>query len=227
MLEAETLADAAGGSAVQVGYPSRAQSRVLSPVAPACVAQDDVEPLLLAHLRAQAGARVELGSEVTGVWAGADGARVALRDVRTGAMRAVHARYVVAADGAHSRVRAAVGVALRGADGRHGRLLDADPRAALGRRRAASPPALLDDAPRCPGRLPAHRRLGPVAGRVPGRGRAGARRGPDRGARPRGRGRARPAGADRALALLLRRGPARVALPLAARCSSPATPRTA
>jgi putative polyketide hydroxylase len=115
MLLAETLADAAGGSAVPVGYPSREQSRVLSPVEPACVAQDDVEPLLLTHLRAQPSARVALGSELTGVWAGPDGARAALRDVRTGAMRAVRARYVVAADGARSAVRRGVGLALRGA----------------------------------------------------------------------------------------------------------------
>jgi putative polyketide hydroxylase len=116
MLQAETLADAAGGSAFPVGYPSREQSRVLSPVEPACVAQDDVQPLLLAHLRDQSSARVELGSVLTGVWAGPDGTRAALRDVRTGAVRAVHARYVVAADGAQSAVRRALGVALRGAE---------------------------------------------------------------------------------------------------------------
>jgi putative polyketide hydroxylase len=116
MLEAETLADAGDGSALEVGYPSREQSRVLSPVEPACVAQDDVEPLLLAHLRDQSSVRVELGSELTGVWAAPDGARAALRDVRTGAMRAVHARYVVAADGARSAVRRALGLALQGAE---------------------------------------------------------------------------------------------------------------
>ncbi len=116
MLEADTLADAARGAAVQVGFPSREQSRMISPVAPACVAQDDVEPLLLAHLRARPSARVELGTAVTGVWAGAGGARVALRDVATGSLRQVHARYVVAADGARSTVRAAVGIAMQGAE---------------------------------------------------------------------------------------------------------------
>jgi 2-polyprenyl-6-methoxyphenol hydroxylase-like FAD-dependent oxidoreductase len=116
MLQAETLADVAAGSAVAVGYPSREQSRVLSPVEPACVAQDDVESLLLAHLRDQSSARVEFGSELTGVWTGPDGARAALRDVRTGAARTVQARYVVAADGARSAVRHTLGVPLRGTD---------------------------------------------------------------------------------------------------------------
>jgi 2-polyprenyl-6-methoxyphenol hydroxylase-like FAD-dependent oxidoreductase len=47
MLESETLADAAAGTALAVGYPSPQQSRMISPTTPACVAQDDVEPLLL------------------------------------------------------------------------------------------------------------------------------------------------------------------------------------
>jgi len=115
MLQAETLA-AAAGSAVAVGYPSREQSRVLSPVEPACVAQDDVEPLLLAHLHDRPSARVELGAELTGLWVTPDGARAALRDMRTGAERTVHAHYVVAADGARSAARGALGIPLRGAD---------------------------------------------------------------------------------------------------------------
>ncbi|HVD55568.1 MAG TPA: FAD-dependent monooxygenase [Thermoleophilaceae bacterium] len=116
MLEAETLANAAAGTALQVGYPSAEQSRMISPTTPACVAQDDLEPLLLAHLRAAPQSSVELGTELTGIFFGPDGARADLRDVRTGALRTVHARYVVAADGARSAVRRALGIPLIGPD---------------------------------------------------------------------------------------------------------------
>ena len=75
MLEAETLADAAAGSPLTVGYPNPEQSRMLSPTAPACIAQDDVEPLLLEHLRASPHASVELGARPTGLFADADGVR--------------------------------------------------------------------------------------------------------------------------------------------------------
>jgi putative polyketide hydroxylase len=114
MLESDTLADAASGNALPVGYPSEEQSRMLSPTAPACVAQDDLEPLLLERLRESPLARIELGTEVTGVSAGPGGACVELCDVETGAPATVHARYVVAADGAHSTVRRALGIPLVG-----------------------------------------------------------------------------------------------------------------
>ncbi len=39
------------GSAYAVGYPTREQSAVISPTAPACVPQDHLEPVLLEHLR--------------------------------------------------------------------------------------------------------------------------------------------------------------------------------
>src|SRR5690348_3875458 len=61
LLLTETLAAAASGTPLAVGYPSVEESRVLSPTAPACVAQDELEPLLLAELRRASRARVELG----------------------------------------------------------------------------------------------------------------------------------------------------------------------
>ena len=116
MLVSETLAEAAAGTALPVGYPSPEQSRMISPTAPACVAQDDVEPLLLERLRAAPRARVKLGTELAGIAAGPDGARARLRDVRTGKLSTVHARYVVAADGARSTLRRALGIPLIGPD---------------------------------------------------------------------------------------------------------------
>jgi putative polyketide hydroxylase len=114
MLESETLADAAAGTTIAVGYPNPQQSRMISPTAPACVAQDDLEPLLMSSLRAAPHARVALGTELTAIVAGSDGVRAHLRDVRTGAVSAVHARYLVAADGARSAVRHALGIRLVG-----------------------------------------------------------------------------------------------------------------
>jgi putative polyketide hydroxylase len=105
LLVTDTLAGAAAGEALEVGYPSREQSRLVSPVAPACTAQDDLEPLLLARVREH----VQLGAEVTGLTVTADGAVVDLRDGR-----ALRARYVVAADGARSAVRAALGIGMHG-----------------------------------------------------------------------------------------------------------------
>jgi len=114
MRESETLADAGPGTALEVGYPSAEQSRIISPTAPACVAQDDIEPLLLEHLRATPRARVALGTELTSVFAGVDGVRADLRDARTGALSTVRARYVVAADGARSTLRQSLGIRLIG-----------------------------------------------------------------------------------------------------------------
>ena len=114
MLESETLADAAAGTTIAVGYPNPEQSSMVSPTAPACVAQDDLEPLLLERLLAAPHARVALGTELTGIFAGADGVRADLRDVRTRASRTVHARYVVAADGARSALRRALSIPLIG-----------------------------------------------------------------------------------------------------------------
>jgi 2-polyprenyl-6-methoxyphenol hydroxylase-like FAD-dependent oxidoreductase len=112
-----TLATAAAGSMWPVGLPTREQAAVLSPTAPACVPQDQLEPILLEHLRSLPGTRVHLHTEVVGVKALPGDVEVVLRDGASGDLRTVRASYVVAADGAHSRIRRALGIAMRGPDG--------------------------------------------------------------------------------------------------------------
>ena len=56
LLLCATLSRARQGRAVEVGYPTRAQSALVSPTAPACVPQDHLETVLLDHLRSRASA---------------------------------------------------------------------------------------------------------------------------------------------------------------------------
>jgi putative polyketide hydroxylase len=114
MWHAETLADVASGVALPVGLPTRAQSAVVSPSHPACAPQDQVEPVLVAHLRSLDAARVRFRTELVALEQDADGVRALLRDVATGGLETVRARHLVAADGAHSSVRATLGVAMDG-----------------------------------------------------------------------------------------------------------------
>ncbi|HWI71044.1 MAG TPA: FAD-dependent monooxygenase, partial [Baekduia sp.] len=111
-----TLAEAAGGRPGATGLPTRAQSAVLSPTAPACVPQDHLEPVLLHHLRTLPAARIELGADVCDLQHRDDGVRVTIRTLADGTSRQVAARYVIAADGAHSAVRRALHIAMDGPD---------------------------------------------------------------------------------------------------------------
>jgi putative polyketide hydroxylase len=116
----ETLASADAGHASPTGFPTRDQSAVVSPTAPACVPQDHLEPVLMEHLLSL-GAGALLGTEVVRVEDRVDRVRVLLRDGSDRASRAVDARYVIAADGVRSTVRRSLGIELDGPD----RLIDA------------------------------------------------------------------------------------------------------
>lgn len=111
----ETMAQASGGSAFPVGFPSRDQSIVVSPTGPACVPQDAVESALVGHL-ADLGVPIRLGTEVIGVENETSGVRVVVHDTDTGAAWVIQARYLVAADGAHSAVRSELGISMVGPD---------------------------------------------------------------------------------------------------------------
>lgn len=111
MLVTRTLADAAHGHRLDVGYPSIAEARGLSPTRPWAVPQDHLESVLLDALRARPSARVELGAVVEDVRPGPAGVRLVVRSVGSGRVRTIVTRYVVAADGAYSAVRDALGIA--------------------------------------------------------------------------------------------------------------------
>lgn len=112
----ETLASARRGLAVDAGLPTREQSALVSPTAPACAPQDHLEPVLEDHLGSFAEARVDRGVEVTDVEVRTDGFAVGLEEMGTGRRRWVRSRYLIAADGIRSTVRRALGVPTRGGE---------------------------------------------------------------------------------------------------------------
>ena len=111
-LATPTLAEAASGTPVEVGFPTREQSAVVSPSAPACIPQDELERVMEEHLASLPAARLERGVEVIGVESRDDGVDVAVRDAE--GIRRLRARYLVAADGIRSTVRAALGIPTDG-----------------------------------------------------------------------------------------------------------------
>lgn len=116
LLEMPSAGRAAEGTRFDVGYPTTAQSSVLSPTAAACVAQDHLEDVLHARLSALPAATILRGREVVSVARQKPGALIALRDTDTGAADEVWARYLIGADGAHSTVRQSLGVGMTGPD---------------------------------------------------------------------------------------------------------------
>ena len=107
-----TLADADRGHAVEVGLPTREQAMLVSPTAPACLAQDELEPLLEEHLRSVESVELERGVELVALEA-IDGSHV-LTLAGPDTRRRVRARYVIGADGLRSNVREAIGIHSEG-----------------------------------------------------------------------------------------------------------------
>ncbi len=104
-----TLADADHGHAVEVGLPTREQALLVSPTSPACLAQDELEPLLEEHLAAVESVEVERGVELVALERASDGGHV-LTVVGPAMRRRVRARYVIGADGVRSSVRETCGI---------------------------------------------------------------------------------------------------------------------
>jgi putative polyketide hydroxylase len=111
-LQTASLAEAASGTPVEVGYPTRAQSAVVSPTRPACIPQNELEPILQEHLASLPAARLQRGVEVIAVDSRDDEVEVQVRDA--GGVRTILARYLIAADGVRSTVRAALGIGTSG-----------------------------------------------------------------------------------------------------------------
>jgi putative polyketide hydroxylase len=101
----ETMAAAAEGQATDAGFPSRDQSALISPTAPAAIPQDHLEPVLERHVRSFAGARVERGVEVTKIRQADEGVVVTVRAADGGDERTIRARYLIGADGLRSTAR--------------------------------------------------------------------------------------------------------------------------
>ncbi len=110
MLVTTTLSEAASGSLIEVGYPTRSESARLSPTRPAAVPQDHLEMVLLHYLQSLPAAQVELALAAEDVWETTDGLRLRLRAGDSGMSRVIRARYVIGADGARSVVRQRLGV---------------------------------------------------------------------------------------------------------------------
>jgi 2-polyprenyl-6-methoxyphenol hydroxylase-like FAD-dependent oxidoreductase len=117
LYELPTVVRAAEGRRIEVGFPTAAQSVVLSPVTPACVPQDHLESVLLEHLASLPSATVRRGLEVVDVVPTATDVVVRLKDVRTGRENTIVTQHLVAADGARSGIRSALGIELEGSDG--------------------------------------------------------------------------------------------------------------
>jgi len=99
-----------------LGYPDRVEAAAFSPTHPAALAQDYLEPVLLAHARSYAHADVRFATELRELEAVENGVCATVVDRTTGARTVVSARYVIAADGASSPIRQRLGIEMPGVE---------------------------------------------------------------------------------------------------------------
>jgi putative polyketide hydroxylase len=125
------------------GYPSEDEALAVSPAFPLYCAQDHLEPVLLARVRAHGG-DVRFDCELVDLRIGPAGVTAELRDRgrgERGRRVVVRARYVIGADGPRSSVRAALGIGFDDL-GRLGDYRSVTFRAALTRRLPRTPAAI-------------------------------------------------------------------------------------
>jgi 2-polyprenyl-6-methoxyphenol hydroxylase-like FAD-dependent oxidoreductase len=118
-----TLAAADRGSPVEVGLPTREQAVLVSPSTPACLPQDELEPLLEEHLATFPTVRVDRGVELVGLEQADDGSQVLTLARPRGGARRIRAGFVIGADGVRSTVRRELGIETEGSDGLATRLV--------------------------------------------------------------------------------------------------------
>jgi putative polyketide hydroxylase len=99
-----------------LGYPNEAEALALSPTRPAVLAQDALEPILVAHARSYPSAELRFNTELCELHPTDDGVRATIVDRATGERTEVCARYVIAADGASSPIRRRLGIATQGVE---------------------------------------------------------------------------------------------------------------
>lgn len=107
-----TLAESARGEAIEVGLPTRAQAALISPTAPALLAQDELEPLLERRVRSLPSTRLKRGVGLNALAPASDGGYVLELSGGPGNHRTARAQYVIGADGMRSRVREQVGIPI-------------------------------------------------------------------------------------------------------------------
>ncbi|HEY5783727.1 MAG TPA: FAD-dependent oxidoreductase [Microlunatus sp.] len=96
-------------ASVPFGYPTDDEALAISPVTPAVVPQDHLEPVLVDHL-IEHGGTVRFRTELTALQQVPFGMQADILDHATGRRSRIHATYVIGADGPRSNVRAALGI---------------------------------------------------------------------------------------------------------------------
>lgn len=114
-LATATMAVAADATPIDLGFPSGEQSAALSPVGPACIAQNHLEPILEDHLRALPAATMRRETEFADLEVEPAGVEFTVRE-RGAAPRRVRSQFLIAADGVRGGVRDALGIGSFGVD---------------------------------------------------------------------------------------------------------------
>jgi 2-polyprenyl-6-methoxyphenol hydroxylase-like FAD-dependent oxidoreductase len=97
-----------------LGYPTQEEVSAMSPVWPAALAQDLLEPVLLEVALSYSGAEVRFSTELIDLEQDETGVRATIVDRATGTRTHVQAEFLIAADGAFSPIRRKLGIATTG-----------------------------------------------------------------------------------------------------------------